>query len=196
MAHEPRELNVVCPAGVQAGDRLAVLFEGQTYEVELPAGIGEGETFSAVVQEPAAEQGGSSTATPAQLAGMQHMVREMATGFLAGALSRLLQAMEHIYELQEWVDANSAAFADYHRGCEHSLRWTELHTEYVRRVDAGVAAELGQLQCTPELVFDYAKAYGGDPRTDKLLAKLLAMSDYEDFCAMMHGAYELGPSAC
>ena len=189
-------LEVVCPAGVSEGDALSVTStDGITYTVTLPANVAEGQVF-VVNDESAAEQPSSSdsTATPAQLAGMQQMVMEMATSFLSVALARVLQQLGCMHELHSWTEANSAAFVDY-RGpdSEHLLEWTALHQEYTAMVDEGITAALQELSCSADMVFEYAERCGGDPRTDKLLAKLLAMGDYGHFCAMMHRVSVDGP---
>ena len=97
-------------------------------------------------------------------------------------------------ELHSWVDANSSAFVDY-RGpdSEHLLEWTTLHQEYTAMVEEGIKTALQELSCSAEMVFEYAERCGGDPRTDKLLAKLLAMGEYRHFCEMMHRVSVEGP---
>ena len=136
-----------------------------------------------------------STASAEELAGMQKMVKEMATQFLAAALTRCLQAIERAFELQEFVDDNCSAFVDFRIGGEHLLEWTTIHSEYCKLAEGVISSTLVELSVDAQQIFEYAAATGGDPRADKLLSRLLALSDYDLFCLMMHQASQQGPCA-
>ena len=140
----------------------------------------------------APEPPSSSEPSAEELAGMQKMVKEMATQFLAAALTRILATIDNTAEIQIFVDDNSAAFVDYRPGGEHLLEWTTIHEEYCTLVEGSISATLAELSCDAQQVTEYAAAVGGDPRADKLLSRLLALSDYEHFCGMMRYASEVG----
>lgn len=123
---------------------------------------------------------------------MQRMVTEMATQFLAAALAAMLSAIDKRREIQIFVDDNSAAFVDYRPGGEHLLEWTDIHREYSALVEDTISSTLSELSCDAQQVFEYAARVGGDPRADKLLSRLLALSDYSTFCQMMRIASEVG----
>ena len=188
-------VEVLCPAGVQEGDPIAVTADGIRYEVLLPANVCEGEAFTVCLGIPPNDP--NENVTPAQLAGMQAMVRSMATGFLQAALHQILQAIDRAWVIQEYVDANANAFVDYRPGSgEHLLEWTSIHHDYCALVEQAIQSALTELSCDASTVLEYAQTYGGDPRADKLLSRLLAFSDYGHFCAMMRSASEQGPIAC
>ena len=188
--------DVICPAGVSEGDLLRVQSEdGQSFEVALPPGVSEGEVFQVVCEEPAPAESGASGAIPAQLASMRAAVDTMATEFLATSLRLLLVSVERMWELNAWVDDHCASFEGYQREGEQLLEWTVLHAEYVGMVEAGIQDTLAGLQCSAEMIFAYAERYGGDPKADKLLARLLALSDYHAFAEMMRHSHAMGPTA-
>jgi len=205
-------VDIICPPNVGEGDRIEVAVNGQQYELLVPAGVEVGHTFSATLSEQsaadagsgstvtpsqsAADAGSGSTVTPSQLAGMQHMVRQMATGFLQAALQRVLQAIDRDSAIQEYIDANASAFVDYRRGGEHLLEWTAIHDDYCALVEAAIRIALDELNCNAATVLEYAQTFGNDPKVDGLLSRLLALSDYHRFCAMMRAASEQDPSAC
>ena len=137
--------------------------------------------------------GSSAGPSGEQIEGMQKMVHEMAAQFLAAALKQILQAISRAFHVQQFVDDNSAAFVDFRPGGEHLLEWTSIHQEYCDLIDGVITTTLAQLDCTSEQIFEYARAMGGDPRADKHLSRLLAMSDYNHFCDMMRHASEEGP---
>eukprot|EP00966_Prymnesium_polylepis_P256605 5927643-Prymnesium_polylepis.1 len=62
-------------------------------------------------------------------------------------------------------------------------------------IEEGISEQLRELGCTAEMLFEYASRYGGDPRADRLLARLLALSDFHAFCEMMQQAHAMGPVA-
>ena len=186
-------VEVVCPSGVTTGEMITVTVDGEHYELALPPDVSEGEVFNVNLGAPTAVSG---SATPAQLAGMQKMVRDMATGFLQVALQGILQEIDRAWQIQRFVDDKAAAFADYSPSGEQLLEWTAVHEEYCALVEQHIGAALTELSCDAATVFEYAADYGGDPRADKLLSRLLAMSDYAHFAVMMRESAEAGPSAC
>lgn len=109
---------------------------------------------------------------------------------LAQALRSILQTIEYTRALDELIEGGCACFADYAgAGSEQRLEWGELHTRYVEVVEAAISEELDSLECSAEELFDYARSVGADAKSDRLLSKLLAMSDYEAFCGVMHAAH-------
>ena len=188
--------DVVCPAGVSEGDLISVQSDGgQCFEVALPPGVAEGDIFQVVCEEPVSADAGDSGAIPAQLASMRAAVDTMATEFLATSLRLLLVSLERMWELNAWVDDHCPSFAGYEREGEQMLEWTIMHTEYVGMVEAGIRETLSELNCSAEMIFAYAERYGGDPKADKLLARLLALSDYHAFAEMMRHSHAMGPTA-
>ena len=135
------------------------------------------------------------TASAEELAGMQRMVKEMATQFLAAALTRCLQAIERRFEVQDFVDDNSSAFVDFRVGSEHLLEWTTIHTAYCELVEGVIHSTLVELNCDVQQIFEYVTATGADSRASPLLHRLMAISDYNEFCVMMHQASRQGPCA-
>ena len=73
------------------------------------------------------------------------------------------------------------------------INFARFRAPQVALVEQGIAETLEELECSAEEIFDYAKAYGGDPAADRFLTKLLAQSDYGTFCAMMQQAHIRGP---
>ena len=60
-----------------------------------------------------------------------------------------------------------------------------MHADYSTLVERAISTELQVLGCSEEALLETAasKHYS---LADKLLTQLLAMTDYEQFCAMMH----------
>ena len=189
-------LEVMCPAGVSHGDLISINTTDGRFEVKLPEGVSEGQTFTVWTGSPVAASAATPDATPAQIAGMQKLVADMATTFLATVLARLLSDIERASEVQVFIDDNSSAFVDYRQGGEHLLEWTTLHDDYCRMVEHVIESSLRELSTDAQTIYEYAAAHGGDPRADKLLARLRAAATYDDFCALMQRACEDGPCAC
>ena len=82
----------------------------------------------------------------------------------------------------------------YHGNCIDG--WFSAYFAYCALVEQAIQSALTELSCDASTVLEYAQTYGGDPRADKLLSRLLAFSDYGHFCAMMRSASEQGPIAC
>ena len=106
---------------------------------------------------------------------------------LAQALRGILKAIAREEVIDEYVSSNAADFADYsERHSEHRLAWTELHGKYVELVELAVQEELDDLECTTAQLFSFARAHGAeDAAARRHLQKLIALSDYSAFCAMM-----------
>ena len=67
-----------------------------------------------------------------------------------------------------------------------SARWSTLHAEYCRLVEGKVEMRLKLIGATGDDLYRLlADVQGNDKRADSFLKKLLAMSDYLDFCEMM-----------
>lgn len=98
--------------------------------------------------------------------------------------------MESLYdhdELDEFVDANCAAFADYVHGAEQRLEWQEMHTAYTALVESRVSEQLAELAGgSPQVLFQILEdAFEGDERAGAFLARLLSMASYDAFCSEM-----------
>ncbi|KAL3933893.1 MAG: hypothetical protein SGPRY_000079 [Prymnesium sp.] len=120
---------------------------------------------------------------------------------LAAGLKKLLRALDGFAPLDAFVDAHAPSFASYTSQAEHQLEWTRIHAEYVNLLQGRIAEELGAMGCTEEAFFEYAlacQASQPDAASDRLIARLLALSDYLRFCEMMCEAHalneEFGPS--
>ena len=110
---------------------------------------------------------------------------------LAEALKLVLKSIARTEALDAFVDANASVFATYAPDGEQTLEWTELHQQYVRIVEGGIAEALDELECSAEELFEYASAFiptEKHDKADKLLCKLLAMNDYACFCDLMVSA--------
>ena len=179
-------LEVVCPAGVHEGGMITVRApDGGSFEVAVPAGVSEGQTFLVELTDGY----GGLGAVAAELAEAQAGQPEPAE-VLAAALRALhLTIKNDLDDLEEFVEEHCAAFASWTPAGEQSLEWTALHQQYVAMVEAGVEATLAELSCRSEDVFAYAQQHGGDPRADKVLSRLLALSEYDHFCDMMRRAH-------
>ena len=193
MSTQPIE--VTCPAGVHEGDMVTVCAPGSgSFEVAVPAGVAEGQTFlvefAAPVAEAQANRGyGGLDAVAAELAEAQAGQPEPAE-VLAAALRALhLTIKNDVDDLEDFVEDHCAGFAHWTREGEQSLEWTTLHQQYVAMVEVGVEQTLAELSCRSEDVFAYAQQHGGDPRADKVLSRLLALSEYNHFCDMMRRAH-------
>ena len=69
---------------------------------------------------------------------------------------------------------------------EQRLEWSTLHAEYCRLVEGKVEMRLKLIGATGDDLYRLlADVQGNDKRADSFLKKLLAMSDYLDFCEMM-----------
>lgn len=179
-------LEVVCPAGVHEGGMITVRApDGGSFEVAVPAGVSEGQSFLVELTDGY----GGLGAVAAELAEAQAGQPEPAE-VLAAALRALhLTIKNDLDDLEEFVEEHCAAFAPWTPEGEQSLEWTALHQQYVAMVEAGVEATLAELSCRSEDVFAYAQQHGGDPRADKVLSRLLALSEYDHFCDMMRRAH-------
>ena len=158
---------------------------GGSFEVAVPAGVSAGQNFLVELTDGY----GGLGAVAAELAEAQEGQPEPAE-VLAAALRALhLTIKNDIDDLEEFVEEHCAAFAPWTREGEQSLEWTALHQQYVVMVEAAVEETLAELGCRSEDVFAYAQQHGGDPRADKVLSRLLALSEYDHFCDMMRRAH-------
>ena len=158
---------------------------GGSFEVAVPAGVSEGQTFLVDLTDGY----GGLGAVAAELAEAQECQPDPAE-VLAAALRALhLTIKNDLDDLEEFVKQHCSAFASWTPGGEQRLDWTALYQRYVAIVEAGVEATLAELSCRSEEVFAYAQQHGGDPRADKVLSRLLAISEYAHFCDMMRRAY-------
>ena len=208
-----RVLDVVCPSDVTAGDLITVTSEtGESFEVSLPEGVAEGQVFHVHLpsdgNQPATFNheeelpGNGLGAIAAEMASARAIVADFFGGdpvpvengeVLAEALRAILKAIERDDEVETLIETNSALFADYTPDGEQRLEWTEVHRRYFALVEAIIADELDDLECTAEEVQAFAKAHGADPKAERLLKRFMAMTDYHDFCALMLTAYVKGP---
>ena len=205
-----RCLSVVCPANVKAGDPVNVTTEtGESFEVELPDGISEGDVFHVHVSSgklhasTAAdmEASGGLAAISAEMAAARAIVAEFFGGdpdpvenaeVLAEALKSILRAIEDDESIHEFIEGNSSAFARYSPQEEHALEWSSLHAAYVILVEAAIQEHLDELACSAEEVALFAQQHGlQDTVASHLLDKFIAMSDQEAFFGMMRAAYEV-----
>ena len=112
---------------------------------------------------------------------------------LAVALRAVLRSVSRLDSLDELIEAHAGEFAEWDAAAEQRLEWTARFEEYVRLVDGGVSEALEDLECTAEQLFDYARCYHAESeQAGKLLARLLSMADYAQFCALMHEAHVRG----
>ena len=104
---------------------------------------------------------------------------------LADALARVLESLREATYVREFTDLHCGAFFHYLPDGEHTLEWTDMHADYSTLVERAISTELQVLGCSEEALLETAasKHYS---LADKLLTQLLAMTDYEQFCAMMH----------
>lgn len=104
--------------------------------------------------------------------------------------------MESLYdhdELDEFVDANCAAFADYVHGAEQRLEWQEMHSAYTALVESRVSEQLSELVAGGDsmesrngaLYQILEDAFEGDERAAAFLARLMSMASYNVFCSEM-----------
>ena len=155
-------VDVVCPEGVAEGESAHVCFaDGREFDVVLPAGVSAGDTFRVELQADASLPTGLRA-----IAATIQEAREIAASFfgdagsvpkpveggevLAEALKAVLRSLEYIDELDELIDGNSAAFAEYTPDGEQHLEWTELFQQYVALVEQGISTEVA-LCCAIQL---------------------------------------------
>ena len=194
-----QRLKVVCPCGVNEGDMITVHApDGGAFEVAVPNGVAEGQSF--VVEFKAGDDGyGGLGVVAAQLVEARTIASQF-TGepiekpepaeVLAAALRALhLTVKNDCDAIEDFVDEHCESFADWTCDGEQRLEWTALHQQYVVMVEAGIEETLAELSCRSEDVFAYAQQHGGDPNADKVLSRLLALSEYNQFCGMMQRAH-------
>ena len=185
-------VDVVCPPGVSAGDLISVAIGNHTFEVSLPPNVFDGDTFSVDIPDaPVMELpvlGGVVAALDAR--GTAYGDADV----LEAALHTVIDAIEDHDNpaLDELVDGNCEEFAEWEEGCEAQLHWTQMHETYSMLLEEHIGGVLASLQCSAEDVFMYAQAYSSDDeRCKKLVAELLAMGEFTDFCKMMRMRHEI-----
>lgn len=186
-------LDVVCPAGVAAGDLIGIEAAGRTFEVAVPDGVEPGMRFQVQLDDddaggdefgPFHGAGASSeNLSPAQ---PQPAVPRGLTKTDASTIRSLMEALFDSDEIDDFIDDHSAAFASYSREGEQQLQWTVLHNRFCSVVEATIHDQLHDLGMdTQQLYGMLAEATGGDPRADAFLSRLLNLEDYHRFCEGM-----------
>lgn len=118
-------------------------------------------------------------------------LQEASARLLSAAMDKLLEHLQEADEVNDFVRERSIRFAQYCPGGEHELEWTEAHMDYCELVERAIHAELAVLGCTEDALLGHAlHGYSSDdPLADSWLHRLLARTDYEKFCAMMHAEH-------
>eukprot|EP00325_Prymnesiales_sp_UTEX-LB-985_P029234 CAMPEP_0174736482 /NCGR_PEP_ID=MMETSP1094-20130205/66740_1 /TAXON_ID=156173 /ORGANISM="Chrysochromulina brevifilum, Strain UTEX LB 985" /LENGTH=189 /DNA_ID=CAMNT_0015939585 /DNA_START=43 /DNA_END=612 /DNA_ORIENTATION=+ len=111
-------------------------------------------------------------------------LQEVSSRLLTDALTCILKRIHESDDVREFLDACSESFADFSAAGEQRLEWTEMHNEYIAIVEDILTSELQVLGCPEATLIDHVM-HSDDPLTKTLLARLLAKTDYEQFCAMM-----------
>lgn len=111
---------------------------------------------------------------------------DTSTCLLNDALSRVLERISDADEIRAFIESRAEYFQSYSPDCEHMLEWTEIHNDYCQLVEETVQLELSVLGCTEALLLEHIMV-SNDVVADRRIARLLAKTDYEHFCAMMHG---------
>ena len=167
-------LEVVCPPGSHAGDLINVQMpDGHLFEVAVPAGVAEGDTF--YVQT-------------SQLSGVDAFMEQAAPSMDRGSaelLRAVLQALHDDEALDNFVDEHSERFEDYSVDGEQQLEWGSLHGEYVALVERCLDSVLTDGKGTAEDLYELLEAHRDSARGQRFLSKFLSMGDYHAFCAMM-----------
>mmetsp|Transcript_26308 Transcript_26308/g.43670 ORF Transcript_26308/g.43670 Transcript_26308/m.43670 type:complete len:148 (+) Transcript_26308:155-598(+) len=103
---------------------------------------------------------------------------------LAAALQSILQGVDS-EKLDALIEENCSSFADYSMELEQKLEWTLLHQRYTTLVEDCISERLSELGCQAEELMRYAEQWGDDGQAAELVTKLLAMGNYNRFCALM-----------
>ena len=177
--------------------------DGSSFEVAVPAGVSEGQTFLVELADVAVGDLGAQMrgdgfgglgALAAELAESQALGEPARQPEPAEVLAAAFRALHltiknDLGDLEEFVEDHCRGFSHWTREGEQSLKWTMLHEQYVAICEAGIEQTLAELSCRSADVFVYAQQHGGDPRVDKVLSRLLALSEYNHFCDMMRRAH-------
>ena len=110
-------------------------------------------------------------------------LQEVSARLLTDALTSVLKRLG---EVNSFIDAHAASFADYHADCEHRFEWADIHYEYCAMVEDALQMELLVLGCTEDALFEHAARAVDDPVADELLTRLCSKTDYLRFVEMMH----------
>ena len=114
---------------------------------------------------------------------MASLVQEASQQLLDDALARVLEQLRTAPAVRKFVQANCSWFADFYPGCEHMLEWTDIHSDYCTLAEGCISTELAVSGCSEDMLLDHAARV--DQGSDWLLARLLAITDYDHFCALM-----------
>ena len=178
-------LQVVCPSGSHAGDLINVTAPGgQEFEVTVPAGVAEGETF--YIQT--SQDGGDSSGGDGQPSDVDTFMEQAAPSMdrsSAELLRAVLQALHDDEALDNFVDDHSERFQDYEADGEQLLEWGSLHREYVVLVERCLDGVLARGKGSAEDLYELLEVHRDSARGQRFLDKFLSMGDYHAFCAMM-----------
>ena len=112
--------------------------------------------------------------------------RKTLTPEQAAALRDIDEALREFSQLGVFIETHSREFREWRKDGEQRLEWSTLHAEYCRLVEGKVEMRLKLIGATGDDLYRLlADVQGNDKRADSFLKKLLAMSDYLDFCEMM-----------
>ena len=182
-------LDVVCPDGCAPGVLVAIAHPhtGISYDVAIPEGCEPGAPFQVELPDGDAPDGGASSSAPLDAAAVDAAVeRKTLTPEQAAALRDIDEALREFSQLGVFIETHSREFREWGKDGEQRLEWSTLHAEYCRLVEGKVEMRLKLIGATGDDLYRLlADVQGNDKRADSFLKKLLAMSDYLDFCEMM-----------
>ena len=198
------QFDVAVPPGVLPGDtfRVALPAAPPAYQSCAHTEEGGGGGSELEPRDPISDAPGGLRDMGVEMAGERALVAEYfgstavevgGSEVLAVALRAVLRSVSRLDTLDELIEAHAGEFSEWDAAAEQRLEWTARFDEYVRLVDGGVSEALEDLECTAEQLFDYARCYHAESeQAGKLLARLLSMADYAQFCALMHEAHVRG----
>ena len=116
---------------------------------------------------------------------------------LTAAFREVLKSIERVDALDYLIDGRASEFAEWTAEAEQQLEWTAVFNEYVKLVEGAVSEAMEDLECTEDELFHYARQWHAESgQAERLLARLLAFSDYHTFCKMMRANRECGGMSC
>ena len=115
-------------------------------------------------------------------------LQQASSRLLEEALERVLQQLDGSGEVRKFIESYSGWFSNYYPGCEHVLEWSDMHNDYCLLAEEFIRQELQVSGCSESALIYYAENGSSDPEAERLLSRLLSMTDYERFCEMMQRA--------
>ena len=201
-----RGMEVICPDGVQPGDTVAISTEdGISYEVVVPDGLQPGQTFFVEIEmngmngmadhlDEAADLSTEAASRPVEDAlDAELEARRRLSALVQGAEEpgSILHSLANYDELQCFIAENAAGFEGWTSDGEQRLEWTGMHLRYVELIETRIQQLLTEQGVSGRELYAMLAQYlpsatgsGGG----LLLHKLISMSDFQLFCAMMRDA--------